>query len=301
MYRFLLFICIACFVSSCTPRINYVVMSQRTQANKTKQSSELYKPIYQPNGGDKKTTIFNQGKAQKEREFMALLKSIPTPVSNPYRNSTDATDMAVSKAIENFNQKIYDLEEKLSRINPNKRGSEEEYHNLLIELNNLLCQERDGIVLLEKKVKKLYGDVSFQTGKFEITTKGASTLKDICKNIAHEVEKWRKYVNSCNQKLFENDLFVLVINIEGYADERGDEKTNLTLSRNRANAVEKFLRNELIRMVKEEKINIVFDKMYSDGYGEKLPPGVTRGPKDDPNRRICLINYIVGPARYLGK
>ena len=47
------------------------------------------------------------------------------------------------------------------------------------------------------------------------------------------------------------------------------------------------------------KVNIVFDKIYSNGYGEQLPPGVQRKGDDDPERRVCLINYVIGPSALL--
>jgi outer membrane protein OmpA-like peptidoglycan-associated protein len=274
---------------------------ERLDTDIDKSYFELYEPIFKEHGGQQRTTLFNKKEVQREKEFIAIIKGMPKPVDvNTVVKKIDSeADKAVVEAYKEFNKKLFQLEEKLSKLQPYEKGIEEEYQNLLIELNNLLCDYKEGLVLLEKKVKKLYGDVSFKTASFEITGKGKDNLKEIIENIESEVERWRKYTTQCNQNIFQNDLFVVIINIDGYADQRGKEQSNLILSQKRAIEVERLLKSELTSLVLNKKIKIVFDKVYSEGYGEKLPPGIQQGPEDDPNRRICIISYIVGPSRYL--
>jgi outer membrane protein OmpA-like peptidoglycan-associated protein len=292
---FLLFSC-------ATAKVSTVPIGNRNSNNKFVKSSELYTPIYAPNGGSKRETIFNRSKVVREKEVIALINSIPKPrEAGDISNTSSEADIALKNAIETYNKKIYELEKKLSQIDMNSKGYEEDYTNLSIELNNLICNYQEGLDLMEKKVQKLFGDISFQTGSSEISGKGKLSIKEIANNVTKEVEKWRKYVNTCNKKIFEDDLFVVVINIDGYADQRGSEPSNLTLSKKRSQSVEKLIRGELVDLVKKQNIKIVFDKIYAEGYGEKLPPGVQQGPEDDPNRRVCVISYLVCPARYLGE
>lgn len=48
----------------------------KTVPNSDKPLSEVYNPIYKMNGGEKNTNIFNKNKAIREKEFMALLKTL---------------------------------------------------------------------------------------------------------------------------------------------------------------------------------------------------------------------------------
>ncbi len=262
-------------------------------------SSSLYSPIYKQNGGDKKQNIINRGKVQREKEFIAILKSIPIPVKPKTNNSNSEADKIILQAIESYNSRIYELEKRLSMLDFTSRGSEEEYTDILIEINNLICNFQDGLNLLEKKVKKLYSDVSFDTGSSFISKKGTDALMEITSNIQQEVSRWQRYLNSCNKKIFEKDMFVLVVNIDGYADKRGGNEANFLLSNERAKAVEMLLREQLTNLIKSKGIKLVFNKIYATGYGEKLPPETIDGPDDDPNRRICVISYMVCPARYI--
>ena len=297
--KFTKYLFVILFASSCATSVDLI--KERSGNELYVSSDKLYKPKYEPNGGTKRETIFNKSKVLKEKQFIAILnKAKPIDPGIIKGNGNTSVDAAIENAIKEYNKKIYDLESRLSQIDLDKKGAEELYTNLLIELNNLICKEREGILQLEKKVQKLFGDVSFRTASYEISGGGKKSIEDVVTKIVNECEKWKKYVNTCNEKIFENDLIVVVVDISGYADPRGSEQANLDLSRKRASSVEQELRTQLIKLVKDKKINIVFDKIYSEGYGEKLPPGAEQGPQDDPSRRVCLINFVVGPARFLG-
>jgi outer membrane protein OmpA-like peptidoglycan-associated protein len=302
MKNFPILIFLLCCTLSCATQYHTTTNLKKSRKNSAYafvQTSELYTPIYAPNGGSKKQNFTNRGKVQKEREFIALLKAIPTPVKPKTPVGSSEADKVIIQAIESFNNKIFELERRLSKLDINSRGSEEEYANILIEINNLICNYQDGLMLLEKKVKKLYSDISFDTGSSVISRNGSSSINEIALNIEGEVKRWQRYLNSCNKKIFENDIFVLVVNIDGYADQRGDQYMNLKLSEERAKSVEILLRAQLVELVKSKNIKLVFNKIYTTGYGEKLPPGTTSGPENDPNRRICIIDYMVCPARYI--
>jgi len=274
--------------------------TERNEKNKDKSYFDIYEPYYRDNGGEKATNMFNRKSVRSEKQFIAFLKRIPSPKKPlpPYPPG-DETGGAKEEAIALYNKKLAELESKLASFDIYGKGNEEEYENLLIELNNLICKYKEGIELLEKKVKKLYGDVSFKSGSSDISGKGKENIKDLIKNVETEVERWRNYTNQCNENIFQNDLFVVIINIDGYADERGREESNLILSQKRTGSVEKFIISELTDLTLTKKTRIVFNRIYSRGYGELLPPGVEKLKMDDPNRRICIISYIVGPSRYL--
>ncbi len=298
--KFTKYIFLLLFVSSCAKSIDLIKVRSGNELYVS--SDKLYTPRYEPNGGKKRETIFNKSKVLKEKQFIAILNKVK-PIELPIyskEGGNSSVDKTIENAIKEYNKKIYDLESRLSEIDLDKRGAEELYTNLLIEINNLICKEREGILQLEKKVQKLFGDVSFRTASYEITGGGKKSIEDVVIKIVNECEKWKKYVNTCNEKIFENDLIIVVVDISGYADPRGNDQSNLDLSRKRANSVEQELRTQLIKLVKDKKLNIIFDKIYSEGYGENLPPGVAQGQDDDPFRRVCLINYVIGPTRFLG-
>jgi outer membrane protein OmpA-like peptidoglycan-associated protein len=298
----LIYLIIILIFSSCTgTRIFWAPPSnppERNEKNKDKSIIDIYEPYYRDNGGERATNIFNRKEVRREHQFMEFLKRIPGPKPTP-PGPPDETSEVIAIAIREYNKKLKELESKLASFDIYGKGNEEEYENLLIELNNLICKHKEGIELLEKKVRKLYGDVSFKSGSSDISGKGKESIKDLIKNIETEVERWRKYTNQCNENIFQNDLFVVVINIDGYADERGREESNLILSQKRAGSVEKLLISELTDLTVTKKTRIVFNRIYSRGFGELLPPGVEKSKMDDPNRRICIISYIVGPSRYL--
>jgi outer membrane protein OmpA-like peptidoglycan-associated protein len=290
------------FTACSASEITLVNLNKRKDEMEFVQTYDLYKPIFVPNGGSKKSTIFNAKKVQREKEFIAILKSIPKPKEpEDIVGIESEADKAIQNAIYVYNQKIVDLENRLGQIDIKKKGAEEEFENILIEINNLICNYQEGITLLEKKVQRLFGDITFQTGSAVVSGNGKKSINSISSTIEKEVQRWRAYVNSCNKKIFENDLYVVIINIDGYADQRGNENSNLILSKNRAKAVEKLLIAEITNLVKNKNIRIIFDRIYTEGYGEELPPGAVNGHQDDQNRRVCIISYIVGPSRYLGE
>lgn len=288
-------------VISCVSELPLVKLNQ----TKTLEYPESYNAIYKSNGGRKNDFILNRKKALLERKYLDLLMRLDQMMLNEKINDenndseyVDKSEMAKLEAIKKFNYKVDLLKKQI--IEAKKQSNNDEYlFNLRIELNNLICNEREGIIQLETKVQKLYGDVSFSTGSYKISKNGIKSINELISEIDNEVLRWKKYVNNCNEKIFENDIFVIVIDISGYADEIGSFETNKKLSENRAKTVELELKKQLLTLVKSKNLKLVFDKIYSSGYGEKLPPGVIKGPKNDPNRRVCLINFIVGPSRYI--
>lgn len=290
-------ICLCCFLAalflnSCSPKFS------------NPSNPENYHPIYKDNGGKKITTFINKNKVQTEKEFMALLRTIidltskrPTP---PTTENISDVDITLLKAINETEDMIRELERKIRAVNVQSADSHEQILKYMKELNDLLCTRIGAInKFLKKRVSKIYADVSFKTGSSFISPLGISQLEGVSSQIIKDVEEWRSYVNDCNEKIFENDLFVLVINIDGYADQQGSTETNISLSSERAVAVKKEMLRQLGEMVTTDKINVVFDKIHANGHGEDLPPGVPQKGKNDPGRRICLISSIVGPSALL--
>jgi outer membrane protein OmpA-like peptidoglycan-associated protein len=273
-------------------------IKNRSENQKYVSSSELYQPIYEPNGGDKKQNIFNRGKAEREGQLIAALKALGGPIQPP-SSSDDLVDKSIQQAVNDLNFQIIDLEKQLLLIDLSKKESFEQIIGLLEKIHRLKCEHIEGISLLNKKVDKLYGDISFKVGSSDVSARGIQSIDEMTKRIENEVSDWKSYLNSCNVKIFEQDLFVVMIQIDGYADQQGSESQNLILSQKRADSVKKIILNRLNGLLLEKKIKIIFNKVYSSGKGEQLPPGIKQNGENDPLRRVCIINSIVGPSRYL--
>lgn len=167
------------------------------------------------------------------------------------------------------------------------------------KINDLKCKLIDGANRLLIKTNKIFGDVSFNSGKSNLTKRGKEELDEIASSIETEVNGCKNYLNTCNERVFENDVFVVVIDIDGYADAVGVSKLNLSLSKYRALEVKKQLENKFFELVENKRPNIVFKKINAKGYGEKLPPGISASTNNDPERRVCYIYSVVGPSKLL--
>jgi outer membrane protein OmpA-like peptidoglycan-associated protein len=295
-FVFLVFILNACSVSKGSIK----TVKVRTESQRYLPSSELYQPIYKPNGGEKNKTIFNNGKVEREAQLITALKALGGPI-RPQEASDDMVDKSIQRAINNLNNQIIELEQQLLKLDLTKKDSFEDVISLLEKIHRLKCEHIEGVTLLKKKVDKLYGDISFKVGSSEVSTKGIQNIDNMINRIEKEVSDWKSYLNSCNVKIFEQDLFVVMIQIDGYADQQGNESNNLSLSQKRADSVKKIVLDRLNKLLIDKKIKIIFNKVYSNGKGEQLPPGVLQGLEDDPLRRVCVINSIVGPSRYLNE
>ncbi len=268
----------------------------------------LQQPVYKENGGYKKTTIFNKGKVKRESVSLLVCQlleqtKIQTRTSSrtEYKNGQqDATYNEIEKAIKETNQQILEIAKKLDGKKINSHKEYEKVLEILKELNDLKCRRIDPIrKFLDKKIYKIYGDISFSTGSSVVSGSGKKEIKNIVNQIRADINEWRQYVSDCNEKVFENDLFVLVIDIDGYADQQGSTESNQNLSEERAKAVKTEIIKHLNDLIIVEKINLVFDKIQARGFGEQLPPSLSQRGENDPLRRVCLINSLVGPSSIL--
>lgn len=265
-------------------------------------------PIYKENGGVKKTNIINKGKVKREAALLGLCdlfrrmeNEIKINVKNDYANKEkDAIYLEKERAILETNRKLLEIAKKLEGNKVTSTKDYEEVLEILKELRELKCREIDPITkFLDKRVNKIYGDISFRTGSSDISSNGISEISGIITELLSDISEWRAYVNECNERTFESDLFILVVDIDGYADQQGSSSSNLILSQKRAAAVKLELIRQLNDLVVSGKVNIVFDKIQARGFGETLPPGTSDAGLNDPKRRICIINSLVGPARIL--
>jgi outer membrane protein OmpA-like peptidoglycan-associated protein len=249
--------------------------------------------------------MFNRSKVLQEKEFMAALKAIHEvqlnrPTEYTSKNNSSEVDKQIEEVLKATEDQVRALEAKIRSVDINSSKAHEEILTYMKELNDLLCSRVGAInKFLNKRVNKIFGDVSFNTGSSQVSSKGVEQISRIISDIEADIQSWRSYVNECNQNLFENDLFIVVINVDGYADQQGALNTNLKLSADRAKEVKKLITEKLNDLVVKRGLKIVFDKIYSDGHGEELPPGVQPKGQNDPNRRICLISSVVGPSKLL--
>ncbi len=262
---------------------------------------KTYKPKYYDNGGDVKTNILNKKNVVVEKAVITelLRKEKINLAAIPKINNDGETTNAIKKEIEEINRQIEQLESRLNNISNTDTDAHQKMIEILTEINDLKCKLIDGTNRLLIKTNKIFGDVSFNTGKSNLTKRGKEELDEIASSIEIEVNGWKNYLNTCNERVFENDVFVVVIDIDGYADAVGGSKLNLTLSKDRALEVKKQLENRFFELVENKRLNIVFKKINAKGYGEKLPPGISASTKNDPERRVCYIYSVVGPSKLL--
>ena len=285
----------------CTLPLLITLFACNSSFHVVENNNSTFHPKYLRNGGTKRETIFNKTKVDNEELKILLIKSIASQSivePNP-TNENSKIDRIKNKASEDFNRKLTEIQHEIETLDINDKNFRKKLLELDLRKNNLLCQEREGISQLDDKIEVLSGDLTFNTGSSIITKRGKQYLDEICASIHSDAERWKKYVNRCNQRIFENEIIVVVIDISGYADRRGDETSNLVLSQERSNEVEKAIRIKLESLTTASNIKFDLTEIFSTGYGEKLPPGYADGPADDPSRRICLINYMVGPKRFL--
>lgn len=265
--------------------------------------------VYKDNGGTRKTYFFNKGKVKREAFFLeacriindltiAIQRKESGLLSNIEKNS--AIDSVIIKSIFASNKELDALTNEANSINVKNAQDFERLLDLLKKLRDLKCKRIDALTqFVNKKTNKLYSDVAFSVGSSDISRNGIAEISKLVDNIIREIAEWKNYVSSCNERVFENDLFILVVDISGYADQQGAQALNLTLSENRAKSVKLEIIKQLNSIVKNQRVSLIFDKIQTRGYGEELPPGVIQSGQDDPSRRVCIISSLVGPSSLL--
>lgn len=127
----------------------------------------------------------------------------------------------------------------------------------------------------------------FSSGQFQLSPEGTRRLDLVVKDTQKSIERFKKQ--------FPQDTLSLYIRVDGYADEQAfyqgqplEERKaqNVKISQSRAESLGGYLRNQLKPSVGSVKTEFV-------GHGEDLPPRVTAGPVDDPNRRICTLSMLI--------
>jgi outer membrane protein OmpA-like peptidoglycan-associated protein len=260
-------------------------------------------PVYKDNGGKRKTNFLNRGKVKREAFYLEacrLIASLQTVIVTNKVDKSSAIDTAIVNAINASNKRLDQISDLVAKIDIKDTKEYEKLLVLLQEVRDIKCKMVDPITkYLYKKTNRLYSDVAFSTGSSQISRRGALEVERLVSIIENDIQEWRTYVSECNERVFEKDLFVLVVDISGYADQRGGEASNLVLSESRAKAVKLELIKQLNALVRNKGVIVVFDKIRTKGFGEVVPPGVQPQSVDDPNRRICLVSSLVGPSKLL--
>jgi outer membrane protein OmpA-like peptidoglycan-associated protein len=260
-----------------------------------------YQPKYYDNGGDTKTNFLNKKSIAVEKEIIVeLIRKEKINLSKLSKvNNDGATTNTVKNEILEINRQIENLENRLNNISNDDVNAHQKILNILVEMNDLKCKLIDGTNQLLIKTNKIFGDISFNTGKSNLTKRGKSELDDIVTSIENDIYEWKRYLNSCNERIFENEVFIVVIDIDGYADAIGSTNANLNLSKERALEVKKQLEIRFYNLIEQKRLNIIFNKINAKGYGEKLPPGIYASKSNDPERRVCYVYSVVGPSKLL--
>lgn len=265
--------------------------------------------VYKDNGGTRKTYFFNKGKVKREAislEFCRIINDMTLSlqrkssfiINNVEKNSS--IDSVIIKSIIESNNEIDAIAREANSINVKNPQDFEKLLDLFKKIRDIKCKRVDVISnLVNKKTNKLYSDVAFSIGSSEVSKNGITEISKLVDNIVKEIAEWKNYVSSCNERVFENDLYILVVDISGYADQQGADALNFTLSENRAKSVKLEIIKQLNSIVKNQRVSLIFDKIQTRGYGEELPPGVIQSGQDDPSRRVCIISSLVGPSSLL--
>jgi outer membrane protein OmpA-like peptidoglycan-associated protein len=265
--------------------------------------------VYKDNGGTRKTYFFNKGKVKREAFFLEACRIINDLTISIQRKESgllgnieknSSIDSVILKSLIASNKELDALTKQANSINVKNTQDYDKLLDLLKKLRDLKCKRIDALTqFVNKKTNKLYSDVAFSVGSSDISRNGITEISKLVDNIIREISEWKNYVSSCNERVFENDLFILVVDISGYADQQGADALNLTLSENRAKSVKLEIIKQLNSIVKNQRVSLIFDKIQTRGYGEELPPGATQSGQDDPSRRVCIISSLVGPSSLL--
>jgi hypothetical protein len=90
-------------------------------------------------------------------------------------------------------------------------------HQKLVDVDDMRTDGFDKWIVQQGFSSSIFGDVSFNSGKSNLTKRGKEELDEIASSIETEVNGWKNYLNTCNERVFENDVFV-IRNIELYPD-----------------------------------------------------------------------------------
>ena len=263
-------------------------------------------PIFDINGGEKNTNIFNIKKAEREKTFLELKKVYETAIDLLKKQKTDIVSIdsghkpaGIEVSRDSYEVQINELYAELETINPQTNAGYKRSLEMLSEINDLIYNRiapLDKIISKNKEVKELKGDFSFKTGNYKLTDKGIEEIAKQVSNLEKEIIEWQNYLNNHNERIFANNTFQLMVVIDGYTDVQGTNQINLKLSKDRAEEVEAEFRIQLKKLSLKYKL---ICNVESNGKGETLPPGVLdNGMKVDSKRRICRIMSVVGPSKF---
>jgi outer membrane protein OmpA-like peptidoglycan-associated protein len=270
-------------------------------------STIVEKPRYKDNGGEIKTNVLNKRRVEKEKNLIQLEDTYRKAKEILMKQGSDMSKIPTTHKITKVEQKRLECEnkinllyEELKMINPNTKDGYKRTLEMQVEINDLFAnsiQPLEMIISKNIEVKELQGDFSFKTGSYKLTESGQKDIEIFIQSIENDIIGWKKYVNNHNQQIFSNEVFKLMVVIDGYADKQGSDESNLVLSEKRAEEVKNYFEKILNPLTKKYKV--IFD-LDAYGKGETLPPGIDdNGKETDVRRRICRIMSVVGPKTYM--
>lgn len=282
-------------VSACgNSKIKYEKGTVSTSDEKPK------KPRYTANGGEINTNAFNKRRVERERINIQTNKLLDKILDTLKPDGAGGISIPKVEQIRlECYKKINLLYEELKTINPYTKDGYKRSLEMQVEINDLW---ENSIQPLNKianniKVKELQGDFSFKSGSHKLTESGQKDIEALIQSIENDIIEWKKYVNNFNHEIFSNEVFKLMVVIDGYADKRGSDESNLILSAKRAEEVKNYFEKMLDPLSKKHKV--IFD-LNAYGKGETLPPGIEdNGKETDHRRRICRIMSVVGPKSFM--
>lgn len=278
-------------------------------AQKTLKNPIYNTTIFRGERGEKEVTKFNQKRADREKAMAEAIEKADAAQrlleeQKLALESIDTTQkiQGINDNLEKIFKRTQEIVEELNAINPYSAEGHQKALELSAELNDLMynqIQPMGEIIEMNKNVVRLGSDISFESGSSILSKEGKAQVSEMVKSIEKDISEWKSYMNHHNENIFNDKEFRTILVINGYADAMGSsnvkkrKENNMTLSKERAEAVGKEFETQINKLFEVGKITIEFE-IY--GRGEELPPNhIPSNKLSDEARRICNINMVVGP------
>jgi len=259
--------------------------------------------------GEKEVNNFNRKQAEREKSLAETLEKADEAMRRLQDQKKMFYSIDSSERIQEIDVQLNKLMERTQQIinalnetDPYSPNGHEKSLRLATELNDLLFHyvyPVGELILANKDIKNISADISFETGKSELTKEGKGAITNLIQTIATDIAEWKVYLDQHNENVFNEEEYKTILIINGYSDLQGAGSAevravrNKELSEKRAAAVAAEFEKQLTAL--KTKMNLTYLVKFF-GQGENLPPQqVDNGKINNPSRRVTTISMVVGP------
>lgn len=279
-----------------------------------KDTGILVKPKYNTTifrgvQGEKEVNNFNRKQAEREKSLAETLEKADEAMRRLQDQKKMFYSIDSSERIQEIDVQLNKLMERTQQIinalnetDPYSPNGHEKSLRLATELNDLLFHyvyPVGELILANKDIKNISADISFETGKSELTKEGKGAITNLIQTIATDIAEWKVYLDQHNENVFNEEEYKTILIINGYSDLQGAGSAEVRAARNkelsekRAAAVAAEFEKQLTAL--KTKMNLTYLVKFF-GQGENLPPQqVDNGKINNPSRRVTTISMVVGP------